>query len=67
MKRMQSKLTTTHTITCEGSGLIQVEYTDGRTIDCPIGYVVAHIDQDWHVRARPTSCEEIFVRQGPVT
>jgi hypothetical protein len=40
-RKAGSRLVARRVIDCEGSGNIRVNYLDGTTVDCPIGYVTA--------------------------
>jgi len=44
-------------IHCEGSGAVQVQMSDGRTISCGIGYATPGAPQEWRYEIKGDECE----------
>jgi len=59
LTRDRKRLSTARQITRDGHGRVLVTYMDGRTVDCPIGYVTPGAAQRWDFRLKPASCERL--------
>ena len=43
----------------DADGRVRVLYTNGRTVDCPIGYVTPGAAQRWTFQLTPTACKPL--------
>ena len=53
------RFSATRRIGRDADGRIHVLYADGRTVDCPIGYVTPGAEQHWNFRLTKTTCESL--------
>lgn len=49
---------------CEGEGAVRVQYKDGRTTDCRIGYVTPGMGQEFHYVLHDGVCEPVARNVG---
>jgi len=57
LTRNSKRLSAVRQIRRDAHGRILITYADGRTVDCPIGYVTPGAAQRWDFRLTPTACE----------
>ena len=59
LERDGKRFSTARRIGRDADGRIHVVYADGRTVDCPIGYVTPGAAQRWNFRLTSLRCEPI--------
>jgi len=60
LQRLDSRLSVSKPIDCEGSGYIRLTYASGRVWDCPVGYVTPGAKQDFKFRATEAECQPLI-------
>ena len=59
LTRNSKRLSAVRQIRRDADGRILIPYADGRTVDCPIGYVTPGAAQRWNFRLTRTACERL--------
>jgi len=59
LERDDRRFSTTRRIRRDADGRIRVVYADGRTVDCPIGYVTPGVGRRWNFRLTRSGCEPL--------
>jgi hypothetical protein len=63
LQRSGDNFAGTIAVTCEGSGYVRLQYVNGTTIDCPVGYVTS-LEDRWDFVVRDRSCTDTLRTAG---